>query len=184
MRWPVFAIFAFVFVVAQLSFRNVLRLEKLGGISPDLVACLAVFISLFASRNSALWACWILGLVMDLAPQAYESPLPIVGPNALGYVAGSALVLHLRTMVFRRRAVTIAFLTLLFLILAGIVGVVFLILASITGHQGVLPHGPVRELGSRTATAVYSAIVALLVGAVLSQTVGFWSFQQGGARRW
>src|SRR5690606_3649579 len=88
MRWSVFTAFAFVLIVVQVSVRNVFTLEQLRGLSPDLVACLVVFVSLFAHRSSVLWACWILGMLMDLAPSDRGLEYHLLGPHALGYVAG------------------------------------------------------------------------------------------------
>ena len=84
MRWSVFAIAAFVVVVAQLSLRDTLILHSAGEIRPDFIACLAVFIALFAERSAALWACWILGLLMDLAPKPGDMQWQPCATSALG----------------------------------------------------------------------------------------------------
>lgn len=175
MRWPIFAIFAFAAIVAQLSVRNVLTLYALNGISPDLVAALAVFIALFANRSAALWACFILGVLIDLlAPAAGAAAFKVIGPHALGYAAGGYLVLQLRTMVFRRRAITIGFLTVLALIAAALVMVMLLTIRS--WYPQAAPYGPLSELGRHALMAVYSGVVAIPVGWLLARTLPLWGF--------
>jgi len=181
MRWPVFAIFAFIVMVLQLSLRNVLTLQSLRQISPDLVACLAVFIALFAHRGAALWACWFLGLMMDLAPTDGDPGYFLIGPHALGYVFGGFLVLQLRTMVFRRRAVTLAFLTLVFLVAASVVTVFMLSMRSwYPGGDGFFA---LSEFWRRLLIAGYSAALAIPLGALLNSTMALWGFQSNAARR-
>jgi len=180
-RWPVFAIVAFGFVVVQLSLRNVLTLQSLKQISPDLVACLAVFIALFANRTSALWACWMLGVAMDLAPSDDDPSYVLIGPHALGYVFGGLLVVQLRTMVFRRRAITIGFLTLVFLLATSILAVFLLAVRS--WYPGAPEYPAMAELWRRVLIAVYSGVLAIPVGALLNGTMGLWGFQSNAARR-
>lgn len=183
MRWAVFAIFAFLVVVVQLSVRNVLMLHSVGDISPDIVACLVVFVSLFGHRSSALWACWILGWALDLAPGENTGP-HVIGPHALGYVFAGYVILQLRTMVFRRRAVTFGFLTFVAVVAAGVVAVAVLTIRSwYPDSAGALPHGALGELLRRFAIALYSGLVGIPVGWFLGATLPLWGFQSGLPRR-
>lgn len=183
MRWPVFAFFAFVCVVAQLSLRNVLTLESLGFVTPDIVACLAVFVALFAHRTSALWACWGLGLAMDLAPQLTRDGGHVIGPNALGYVFGGYMVLQLRTMVFRRRAVTLGFLTFVFVLAASVVAVALLTVRGWYAADNPMTSGALEEFMRRSGIALYSGIIAIPLGWLLGGTIRLWGFQSGMSRR-
>ena len=78
----------------------------------------------------------LLGLLVDLA-----SPLmhgrdqvgPLLGPHALGYVFGCYMILQLRAMLFRRRAVTFAVMTAMAMIAAGLVVVFLLAVALLLG---------------------------------------------------
>ena len=54
MRWPVFAIFAFVFLAIELSLREVLALRSLGSISPSFVAVLVVFSREHSERKGSI----------------------------------------------------------------------------------------------------------------------------------
>ena len=181
MRWPIFAMFAFVAVVAQLSVRNAMTLYSVLGISPDVVMPLAVFIALFAQRTSALWGCMILGLLMDLAPREHAEPYHLLGIHALGYAAAGYMVLQMRTMVFRRRSVTVGFLTFLGLLVASLVAVMLLAIRS--WYPGAEAYGPLSDLGRRFLIALYSGVVAVPVGRLLGLTVPLWGFQSNAPRR-
>jgi rod shape-determining protein MreD len=183
MRWPVFAIFALVLLVAQLSLRSVLTINSAGGVSPDLIACLVVFIALFAHRSSVMWSCWLLGLLVDLAPGGQDLGYRIIGLNALGYVFGGFVVLQLRTMVFRRRAITLGFLAFVCLLAASVVSVALLALRAPVFGEPLLPNGALRELWHRIVIATYSGLVAIPFGWVLLNTLSLWGFQAGTPRR-
>jgi rod shape-determining protein MreD len=187
MRWSVFCIVAFVCIALELSLRNVLRLENIGGISPSFVASLAVFIALFAHRVSVIWACWLLGLLMDLAPPGRDAP-PIIGPNALGYIFGGLLILQLRTMVFRRRSITIGVMTIAFLLAASIASVFIMVMRGWFYDNSMLLHGSaLGELLHRFGIAVYSGIAGIAIGRILLATIPLWGFQSniaGRTRSW
>ena len=124
MRWAMFAVAAFTFLVLEMSLSNVLVVRSLGNIAPSFVAVLAVFLSLFAPRMTALWACWILGLLVDLSvyiPHGTDRPGPIIGPHALGYAGACMLVLYVRSMLFRGRALTVAVMTVVFVVAASVI---------------------------------------------------------------
>ena len=183
MRWPIFGLFAFLLVAAQLSFRNVLTLESVGFITPDVTAALAVFVSLFAHRTAALWACWMLGLAVDLAPQASAASVHVIGPHALGYVFGCYVVLQLRTMVFRRRALTMGLLTFICVLAASIVAVAIFTVRSWYAPDIPLQAGPVSELLRRFGIALYSGLIAIPLGWLLAQSMPIWGFQNANQRR-
>jgi rod shape-determining protein MreD len=183
MKWPLFTLFAFLVVAVQLSLRNVLTLESLGFITPDLVAVLAVFITLFAHRAAALWACWMLGMAMDLAPQASTTAAHVIGPHALGYVFGGYVVLQLRTMVFRRRALTMGFLTFACVLAASVVAVAIFTVRSWYAPEIPLQAGPVSEMVRRFGIALYSGLIAIPVGWLLGQSLPIWGFQNAHQRR-
>jgi cell shape-determining protein MreD len=66
-RWIVFAVAALVGLVFDTGLSEVLRIEKLGHVRPSLCVVVAVFVALSAPRTAALWACLVLGLLLDLA---------------------------------------------------------------------------------------------------------------------
>ena len=120
MRWTVLAAAAYVALVLDVSVRNTLRLDSLHGISPSFVACLLTFVLLFAQRLAALWACWIVGALIDLLPSGSSSDVHVIGPHALGFMFGGMVIIPLRTMVFRRRSLTLGAMTMLFGLASGV----------------------------------------------------------------
>ncbi len=183
MRWPVFLVAAFIVLALQFSLRSVLELQSIGAITPDFVACLAAFVSMFAPRTSALWACWMLGLMLDLGPPPGQTNWHLVGPHALGYAFGGCLVVQMRVMVFRRRALTAGFVTFLFLLASGVVEVSLLTVRSWYLADTPLYLGPLGELWTRIKIAVYSGLVGVPFGWLLHMTIPMWNFVGGASRR-
>ena len=68
MRWGIFIGLAFIFITLEASLLSIfeIKLPSLGGIRPSLTAILALYVALWAPRMTALWACFILGLLVDL----------------------------------------------------------------------------------------------------------------------
>ena len=91
------------------------------------------------------------------------------------------MVLNLRGMVFRRRALTVGFLTLVMLLSASVVMV--FIMAARSWYPDAAPYQAMPDLGRNLLIAVYSAIVAIPVGAALNLTYSLWGFQSGLPRR-
>ena len=185
MRWLVFLIFAITAIVLELSFRHVLALRSLGGVSPSFIAPLVVFVALCASRRSALWACLLLGLLLDMLTQLpYGKEIAYVpGPHALGYVFGGYLVLQIRAMVFRGRVLTLALLTLALVVAVSIVVVaIYSIRSWYPDSATIYPTKPsaLRAMLRQIGVGIYSALMAIPVGWILLQTLPLWSFATAG----
>ncbi|MHC4414713.1 MAG: hypothetical protein ACYS0G_05465 [Planctomycetota bacterium] len=195
MRWLVFVIFALAGLVLDVSLLDVLAPDELRQIRPSLCGVLAVFVALSAPRMTALWACFILGMLLDLShPLTMPEPLldasypvaspvvrrlHVIGPYALGYVAGGCLVLQVRTMVFRRRPLAIGVMTVGFLLAVHVVVVGLYVVRS------WYPGGPVfwtelatlNELLRRFLIALYSGLFAIPIGWLLVKSMPLWGFQ-------
>ncbi len=180
----VFAVVAFAFLVLEMSVSNVLVVRSLGNIAPSFVAVLAVFVSLFAPRLTALWACWTLGLLLDLSiylPHGTDRPGPIIGPYALGYVGGCMIVLYVRSMLFRNRTPTVAVMTIVFVAASSLVAMLFYFVQDFYPGGGL--DRPPGELTRRLGIAVYSGALALLIGRPLIWTAPVWAFRSALTRR-
>jgi len=182
-RWIVFAVAALVGLVFDTGLSEVLRIEKLGHVRPSLCAVLAVFVALSAPRTAALWACLVLGLLLDLAHPltvAENRVVYLIGPHALGYLVGGWLVVSGRPMVFRRRALTIGVMTVLCLLAAQLVAVGLYALRAQAWYPGPAifwtDSSAMAELGVRLLAVVYSGLLAIPVGWLLVQTIGLWGF--------
>lgn len=189
MRWQIFIVFAYLAVVAEVSFINVLNVGIMGGVTPSVVALLVVFICLFASRLSALSGALLLGALLDLSMPALAGhggrDIYLVGPYALGLLSGGYLVLQMRTMVFRQRALTLGVLTGICVLTAGVVMTAIYVIRSWYGEGVVyMPQSTAfGELIKHGAVAIYSALLGIPLGWILLQTLPAWGFHMTHQRR-
>lgn len=190
MSWPFFAICALIAMVFEVGLVDTIHILH---VKPSLCAVLATFIALSAPRTTALWACLILGLLLDLSTDlsvANARTLHLIGPHTLGYVFACFIVLQMRSTVFRRRALTIGTMTLLFAFSAMVVTITIYIVRS------WYPEGPLywaeistfNEIMRRFFSAIYSGFIGVPVGWVLARSMPLWQFQtnaiRGGAVSW
>jgi rod shape-determining protein MreD len=186
-RWAIFIGFGIAALVLDVSLGQVLLLRSLGNIAPSFVAVLLVFVSLFAPRVQALWACWVMGVLVDLSidlPHGTDLAGPFIGPHALGYLFACFVLLQVRAMLFRRRALTMAVTTILFALSAGLVAIfVYVVHGWFPTEE--LTWGdlrPTSELMRRAGAAVYSGLLAFVVARPLMWTAPLWGFRTAGPR--
>ena len=178
MNWIVFAIVAYVCLALQEGLRPLL---SIGTASPCLLIVLAVYVGLHASSATVVWAWLALGVCIDLTSTTVPG---IVGPAAVGYLAGAFAVIQLRTLVFRESVVTLAALVLVCGIFVELVvvamytlrGVGFLTGEPIPGWDGS------DQLVHRFLVLVYSAVAAVPLGPVLFRVGPFMGFHAKPAR--
>ncbi len=179
MRWRVLVIAALLAVVFDQSMAGLI---EVGSIRPSLLAIVALYVSLWAPRMIALWSCFALGLLADLTSALPYPPAQVVylvGPHAIGFSFGCALVLQIRAMVMRRQLVAMCVLSGVFVAAASII--VISIYTARSWFPEFAPEfaefRPAGELFRRVAAALYTAIIALPVGYVLLRWQKLWSFQ-------
>lgn len=184
MRWGVFAIFALLALSIDAGLSDLLRIESLWDIRPNFCSVLAVFVALSAPRTAALWGCFVIGALFDLSIEHTawgNRGVYLVGPYALGLLAGGWVVVRGRTMVFRRRALTIGVMTLLALLVAQAIIMVLLVLRSRSWYPGGPIYWPDTSVGiellRRILIALYSAFAAMPTGWLLVRTLPLWGFQ-------
>ena len=184
MRWVVFLIFAVFGIVFDAGFGDVFRIEGLWNIRPSLTAVLVVFVALSAPRTMALWACFVLGLLIDLSSQHSADGnriVYLVGPHTLGFFAAGWMVVRGRTMVFRRRPLTIGVMTLGCVLMAQAIVLVVLVVRSAGWYPGGVIYWTDTTLGvevlRRILIAVYSGLFAIPAGWLLVRTIPLWGFQ-------
>ena len=191
MRWPVFLVSAYVVLALTRGLPDLLALPSLGGITPSFAAVLAVFIALFAGRSAALWGCFFLGLLIDLAVHDYPRigvtahGLCVPGPYALGYTAGALIVLQVRTIVFRRRIITLAFLSLVQVLVATLVTTIVFLLRDWIDEEILYPtsESVIGTIMQGIGSAVYTALLAIPMGWLLLQTAVLWRFPAAAQTR-
>ncbi|MCH2152134.1 MAG: hypothetical protein MK089_02215, partial [Phycisphaerales bacterium] len=108
----------------------------------------------------------------------------VIGPHALGYVLGAWIVLSFRTYMFRRRVLTVALMTAVVVLAAGVTQIAIGILRFWLPWAGgeLVPFGA-GELLHEFGNAAYSMLLAIPVGWLLLQTIPIWRFDYGTSRR-
>jgi rod shape-determining protein MreD len=187
-RWGIFILALFIALVLDAGFLNVLEIR---GVTPAIVPVLTVFVAMGAPRRTALWACFVIGAVVDLSSRMTlaetGAPFHVIGPNAFGFVAGCHLLLPLRTMVFRRNPLTMGVMTLLFMFIASLVAVAILLVRQWIGADFYWLGGTaLSELSARGITSLYSSVIAIPVGWLLAISTPLWGFHPSVQRsaRW
>lgn len=190
MSWAIFAICALIAMVFEVGLVDTVHILH---IKPSMCAVLATFIALSAPRVTALWACMALGLLLDLSTDlsvGFSRTLHLIGPYTLGYVFACFIVLQMRSTVFRRRALTIGTMTLLFAFSAMVITVTLYIIRS------WYPEGPLywaevstfNEIMRRFFSAIYSGVMGVPIGWVLARSTPLWQFHttpiRGGGVAW
>jgi rod shape-determining protein MreD len=177
MRWLVFTIFALIMLALEVGLRTMF--EPLKAV-PSFTLVLAVYVALCAPPAASGWACLILGLLVDLAtPQLVRSSpeaFAIVGPTALGFLAGGYLVVQGRGWVFRDSPWSLAVMVLAAGILAQAVIVSLLLMRGWVTGDPIANWGAGRALGRGLLAVLYSAILAVPAGFVLIRTTRWWGF--------
>lgn len=90
-------------------------------ISPSFIAPLLVFFCLHATPHSAVWACLLVGVVMDLLwwPGASAGPSgAVLGFYAIGFTIASSAIVRLRGVVIRKNPLTMIVLSVGFVMIA------------------------------------------------------------------
>jgi len=179
MRWPVFAIFAYLTLTLEQSLRTLLASNY---VCPSFLLILMVFISSWAPTMTTLWAAMILGLLVDLShpvlPANHAIDVVLIGPAALGYLTGSYVTILLRGMFFRSSPLTIG---VLVLIAGAFTHLVIIALLTIRGLPWLIAE-PLRgwsaadQLVASFFELLYSAAVAIPLGYCLVRLRWVWGF--------
>lgn len=179
MRWPVFALFAYVLLVLEHGLRT---LFVIGHTSPSFLLILAVFIGLWAPPMTAAWAAMALGILADLGsplqPAGQSLDVALIGPIALGFVTASYVAVQLRGLVFRESSLAFGVMVFLAGIFAHLVTVAVLTVRGLPWFvaEPVAGWAAADQLVQRFLEVVYSAGVAIPMGYVLQRLHRVWGF--------
>ncbi|MCC6579369.1 MAG: hypothetical protein IT440_02945 [Phycisphaeraceae bacterium] len=183
MRWPVFAILAYLFLGLETGLRGLLSLG--GHTSPSFVLILMVFLGLYAAPTQALTASLILGLLVDFTrPVAVDDLTTVVipGPMAIGFFVGAIMALQLRGLV-RRSLIGLA----ATVFIAGIfVHLIVVALLTLRGLPWLLAHPiPAWSASDQMVRAffelLYSSLLALPLGYLLGRFHKWFVYDLGKA---
>lgn len=176
MRIAVFVLAAAVALTLDASLMPALTL---GGAAPSMVGALAAFVALHAERRTAWWACWTLGLLLDLS-----NPMPVAGaatfvpgPFAVGFTLGAALILGTRAEIARRSFLANGAATLALLLMASVFWTgVWMVRGWWPDGEWVWAGSALGELGRKAWWSLWSAVVAMPLSLLLGLTFDRWGF--------
>ena len=134
-----------------------------------------------------MWAAWLVGLILDLVTdfsQGTGRVGPIIGPFALGYPFAAYILLQIRSMLFRRSALSHAVVAVLF------VSAAHLFACFVYAAHGLYPNetigwaqgGVLAEGWRRFGSAIYTGLITLPLGRLLVISTPIWSFRVGAQR--
>lgn len=180
MRWILFAILAYLSLLAQTTLGSLLVIhsQSIGAIMPDILAIVAVFFAL-ALRNGVDVAivCWILGLGLDLTSAGGAPDLSVVGPMPLAYAAAGYIVYKLREAFFRDKASSQMILAMVFCLLAhGL----WILIQSLIAIRSVTFAMFGQMLLQALLLGVYSALLAPPIHAMLRRSERWFITAAGG----
>ncbi|MEX2672579.1 MAG: hypothetical protein WD294_10760 [Phycisphaeraceae bacterium] len=187
MKWPIFAIAVYVLVALQVSLASAMRFETAGGVvEPMFMLALLVFVGLSATPRVVVVAAVVMGVVLDATmvwPMADGRGMTVLGPFALGYLAGGVALLQIRPMVFRQHPLAYA----VMILFAGFaVQLVVVGLFSVRiWYDPMADFAPASQLFLRTLSVFYSAVVGALLSVPLvaaSSVFGFTTTKVGRRR--
>jgi cell shape-determining protein MreD len=167
------------------GFGGLFTLRSLGSITPLAIPCIVVFVALFAPPTAALVAAWLIGILVDLSPGQSDliGGMHLLGPHTLGYPVAVLVILRIRTVVFRRRILTMAILVACCVVAVGAVEALLLVVRGLMPWNPAATSGGMPALARLIATAIYSGLLAVPLGWGLFATIGLWRFQVPSGRK-
>lgn len=183
MRWPVVALVGYVLIGLELTVRRALAIgpPDAATIAPSFIIPFLVFVAMSAPVVPTLWVALLMGLAVDIRSPRDGGTLLVVGPYAIGYMAGAYLVVTMRGLMFRRNPLSVMFLSLLASLLAELIVVAFF---SIRGMYSATDFSAGRELVHRLLSSVYTALTtAWVLALVFLPMTNLFGFQEQHARR-
>lgn len=174
MNWLTFTITAYIGYALQLLLAP---MWSINGREPMLLLILLVFVALQAPGMHAAWAAIVLGLLMDVLLNDYQTDL--IGPWALGLLAAAYALVQMRNLLFKDSMFTIAIMTFVAGIFAQLVATTLHTMRdniAVFGNTPVENFSAVDQLYHGFGTLLYTAIVAIPVGYLLLKSQSLWGF--------
>ncbi len=144
MRWIIFAILLYLMLALQGAVAPFLALHS---VWPDFLVITAVYFALMAKPADAMLACWIVGLLMDLASLSYSNHSNVgIHAVSLGLIAVG--IIKVRDLFFRESVWSQLFFTF----------ITKLLLAALVGLHMLYVTGALDRYGEVLTKGVYEAI--------------------------
>jgi rod shape-determining protein MreD len=179
----VVAIMAYVVLGLEVAVKPALAISPSGfRFDPTFVVPFITFIALAGPTVPVLWTALIMGVVVDLYTQRDAGHLVVLGPYALGYMAGAYLVLVMRGLMFRRSPLSMIFLSILATAISELVVVFLLTLRHVVFNSPEFWSAG-AELTNRLLGAGYTALSAGVLSLILFPLTSLFGFQDIHSRR-
>lgn len=134
-------------------------------IAPRLTLVLLVYLALYAPPRVMLWLALLVGLATDLlhpiTVRGNPDVLWLVGPHAIGYLAGVYAVIVVRGYMIKRNPLTLPALSVGAGVLAALVAAMILTFRKQIDSPGVMVDQPSAVLLTYLGSALYTGAVAL-----------------------
>ncbi|MBL9118371.1 MAG: hypothetical protein JNL80_00480 [Phycisphaerae bacterium] len=173
MKWWAFLPLLLIAVVLDTSFTPV---AAIGEIVPRVTPAFMVLVALYAHRQTAFAAAVVAGIAVDLnTTELFDGvrPYVLIGPTALGYLLGTAILLPLRSMVIRRNPFAFGFLVAIFSLAVMLVTT---LIFSIRGwYAGTTPPWMMEGgralgwMGVESLRALWSGAIAIIIAVPLQR---------------
>ncbi|MEQ8850378.1 MAG: hypothetical protein RIB32_01190 [Phycisphaerales bacterium] len=176
MNWAIFAILSWFALGLDIGLASAISPES-SDVRPSFFIPLIVFVAMRAPHRTALWAGLLGGLMLDLIhplPRESAADVIIPGPHAIGLMLSAQLVVALRSMVMHRNPLTTAVLAFITVVVAGVVAIALLTIRTLFGDG--IDYAPTHELLTLLGSALYTAVVALLLAIPLGWFAPVFSF--------
>jgi len=186
MNWIVFAFISYFFLGMDAGLCGFFEVHVgTHEVSPSFVLILITFIAFMAPTLPALWAGLILGLLLDLTGN--YSGAVVIGPYALGSVLGVALILQIRSIIYRRHPLTLTLLTFSGGMLMQLLAIFLISVRSLFGSwfevYEAFEWSTMTALSDGFLMVLYSALLALPIGWGLHRTSPIFGFASHGRMR-
>ncbi len=173
MNWIVFLIGAWFMFGLETGLRDGLQLGPTGA-APSFVMIYVVFISLSAPKRTAVLASVMLGLLLDLTratPSADGlSIVWTIGPMALGAAFASYTTVMVRGVLYQRNPLAAPIVVFAASFLAWLI--VNGVFTARSWYDPAIDINSVHTLGRDFVSALYTALVALVLGLLLRPMIG------------
>jgi hypothetical protein len=187
LNWLAWSVLAYVVLGLELALTPALRLGEPGGgaFAPMLTFVLAVYAAQYAAPLAAMAWGMTLGLLIDLTARYATGSVGsfvIVGPHALGFLAGVYFIVIIRPMLMRNSAVALAVVCVVAAAIAQIVCVTLLkVHAWVSADFDAF--SATSELWRRLACALYTGPAALVMALMLRPLGGVLGASETMSRR-
>ncbi|MEQ9455122.1 MAG: hypothetical protein RLN76_11100 [Phycisphaeraceae bacterium] len=165
MNWALFGVVAYLLLGVSFAAGGAMEVV---GVRPEPILVLVAFVALMATWRTASWAAVAAGLCLDLLT-VYPGGVVLIGPMAIGTVAGAFVVHQLRGVVFRHSLLTVVILTAVGGLFTEIFSVSLMAVRTLPWPVGEMIEGwrAADSLFRGFLSVIYTALLAVPIGALL-----------------